>query len=152
MATTQEYSDRMLAFEKTSSGLRLDWESYVNYSEVPWTDFVDQQHARRAEFRVTLSKDNYYNHDFSDEEMYLCYRLTDPDNSRTCYGYTPRSSQAAGILEGMLGLLQGQAEEDGVSLERAEVKVILKLRFPALTEGAGQAIISKVVCSGWVKP
>ena len=52
----------------------------------------------------------------------------------------------------MLGLLQGQAEEDGVSLERAEVKVILKLRFPALTEGAGQAIISKVVCSGWVKP
>ncbi|MCB1094651.1 MAG: hypothetical protein KDN22_03635 [Verrucomicrobiae bacterium] len=175
MATTRDYSDRMLAFEKTSSGLRFDWESYVNYSEVPWTDFVDQQHARKSEFRVTLSKDDYYNNGFSEEE-YLCYRLTDPDNQRTCYGYALRASQTAGILEGKLGLLRAQAEEDsgailgagvsgedlqmprtqseddGIPIDRAEVKVIVRLRFPSQSDGAGQAIISKVVCSGWVKP
>lgn len=152
MATDDQYSNKMLAFEKTRSGLRFDWESYVNYSDVPWTDFVDQQHARQSEFRVTLSKDNYYNYRFSDEEEYLCYRLTDPMNKRTCYGYTPRKSQAAGVLEGMLGILNVQAEEEGIPLERASVKVILKLRFPERTPDAGQAMINKVVCGGWVKP
>ena len=101
MATTDSYDNRMLAFEKTGTGLKFDWESYVNYSEVPWTDFVDQQHPRRGEFRVTLAKDNYYNYAFADETKFRCYRLTDPDHLRTCYGYTPRgvaSSRHAGGL------------------------------------------------------
>ncbi|MGK0187421.1 MAG: DNA-directed RNA polymerase subunit M/transcription elongation factor TFIIS [Verrucomicrobiales bacterium] len=152
MATTDDYHAKMLAFEKTRYGLRFDWESYVSYSEVPWTDFVDQQHARRSEFRVTLVKDNYYNNRFSDEAEFLCYRLTDPMNMRTCYGYTPRASQVAGVLEGPLGLLNVQAEEEGVAIEGTSVKLILNLRFPARSQDLGQAMISKVVCSGWVRP
>ena len=56
------------------------------------------------------------------------------------------------MLEGLLGILQSQADESGVHIERASVKVILKLRFPSRTPDAGQAVIDEVVCDGWVKP
>lgn len=151
IATTDDYGNRMLAFQKTREGLKLDWESYVNYSEVPWVEFVGQQQPNQAEFRVTLSKDDYYNHAFTEGDFH-CYRLTDPENRRTCFGYAPRPSQVAGILEGMLGILHSQAEEDNVEIGRSSVKVIVKMRFPQRTPDAGQAVIDQVVCGGWVMP
>ena len=52
---------RMAAFEATSFGPKLDWESYVGYSEIPWEKFVSDRPDVLHRFRVNALRGDYFN-------------------------------------------------------------------------------------------
>lgn len=90
-----DFSDltrRGTIFQKQGDRWLLDWESFVGYSEMEWSDFLAEDVGKSVEFRLLASFDDYYNFSYSDDGKYICYKLVDVDSSATCWGYCERES------------------------------------------------------------
>ncbi|MEX1048642.1 MAG: hypothetical protein WED15_03875 [Akkermansiaceae bacterium] len=137
MVRTGEYEDRLLAFVETPEGLKIDWESWVGWSELPWQEFTSSKPATGHLFRVVLSPVEYYNFSFGDESKWQSYRLEAPDRHYALYGYAPRGS-----------VLSQQVRPPGDS---KRVALTLLLKFPAGAESNTQVEIESLLAEGWVE-
>lgn len=91
-----DFSDltrRGTIFQKQGDRWLLDWESFVGYSEMEWSDFLKDDAGKSVEFRLLASLDDYYNFSYNDDGKYACYKLVDIDSSATCWGYCERESE-----------------------------------------------------------
>lgn len=132
----KEYRTKDMCFFQTPDGLKIDWESWVAWSDVPWARFLAEKPEKPETFRVVLSPVDYYNADFRDEEKWRSYRLSPPDNDKPVYGYVPRDSE----LDGRLRL--------PTDVESANLT--LRLRFPADSRSGNQVLIDGQVSDSWV--
>jgi hypothetical protein len=53
--------DVALEVPADGSSPKLDWEHFISWSEVPWSEFLRTTSERPADFRVTLTPIDYYN-------------------------------------------------------------------------------------------
>lgn len=134
--TTGDFETKQLAYIDGPGGLKIDWESWVGWSEMSWAEFTELKPTEPKLFRVILRQVDYYNFDFKDERTWRSYRLISPDGEDLLYGYVERDS-----------LLDQQIRPPEQS---RPVSMILMLRYPENAEASQQVIIERYVADGWV--
>ena len=133
---TPDYEKRQLAFIDGEDGLKIDWESWVGWSDMPWAKLMETKPKRPILVRVMAKWVDYYNFGFSDENVWRSYRLVSPDGETTLYGYVDRNS----LLDQRL-----RPGEPGTT-----VAVTLKVHFRKDEQSPNQVVIDELVSDGWV--
>lgn len=133
-----DYSLRQIALERTKAGYRVDWESWVSWTEMDWDELFDKRPVEPVTVMVRCSLDTYYNRYFRDDSKWLAVKMTNPGSDRTLYGYVDRGDPTLMRLIGDLGANPTAA--------------ILKIRYPKDAVAGNQAIITKHILNGWVAP
>jgi hypothetical protein len=135
---TTDFEVVQLAFFDGKDGLKIDWESWVGWSEMPWDKLIESKPQRPILIRAKLRTVDYYNYGFTDDSKWRAYQLSSPDGAHTLYGYIERNS-----------LLDARLRPPEKS---ASVAVTLKIRFPEGEENRDQVVIHDMVSDGWVLP
>jgi len=131
---------RTATIEHTSSGPRVDWESFVGAGEMSWSDFLDLKLAAPTLFRVLVSPAGHFENKFGDPDALQCYSLRNisEPGAKVVYGYVEKGSALAKALDYQL-----QLSED------ATVAMILRLKFPPDAPVDFQVWIHQFVQAGW---
>ncbi len=133
---------------------KVDWESFVNWSELPWKDFLKTPPEQSVDFRVTVThepNDQYYNYSFKGRELDLmCFKIEDPERYGSCWAYCDKDSETASQLLFHLksARRQKQVNQDG----KFAISCILRLRFPPEGRKTNQVMIEKFIHDNWVQP
>jgi hypothetical protein len=72
---TRSFMRRFLNVCETADGLRVDWESWVGHSSMPWEEMMEKKPTDPVLVRVLLSYVDYYNMDFSDDQKWSSCRM-----------------------------------------------------------------------------
>lgn len=134
---TGDFELREIVVIGTEGSLKVDWESWVGWSEMPWEQFQSERPVEGKWFRVELSRVQYYNFDFKDDTEWVSYRLISPDGMASLYGYVPRISPLDEKIR--------PVDQNGKD------KLLLKLRFPPAASSNNQVIIEAVSGQSWVE-
>ncbi len=134
-----------------TNDLRIDWESMVHWSEVPWDDFMAQEMTEAHDFRVVMQPDDYPIEPYEDKKRWVCFKLYNPANAGKdygfCFGYVEVNSPTA--ISMILPLRR--ANEDG----HVTFNAVLSLRFTPESRGrknqVPQVMIEKFT-DGWILP
>jgi hypothetical protein len=132
---TRDFEEKPLTFITTPEGLRIDWESWVGWSDMPWEEFLAEKPTVATRFRVNLGPVDYYNFAFSDDRKWRSYRLESPDGEHAIYGYAERDTP----LDGRLRLPP----------DIKQARYVLSLRFPENATANNQVIIHGMSAEGW---
>jgi len=127
----------ILSIHATPAGPKVDWESWVAWSEISWKELKASRTTEPKLFRVKVSSVNYYNFYFKDETAWQSYALLSADGNETLYGYVLRNSPLDLLLKARIG-------ESGARLT-------LLIRYPADGESPSQVIIDSMVHKGWTE-
>ncbi len=144
-----------ITLELTSgSAPKVDWESFVNWSELPWKDFLKSPPEQSINYRVTATisdKDQYYNYFSKGRELdLLCFKLEDPEKYGSCWAYCDKDSEVASTL---LIQLKSARRQGLVNAEgKTAITCILRLRFPPEGMKSNQVLIEKFINDSWVEP
>ena len=133
---TSDFEQKQIAFIDGEDGLKIDWESWVGWSEMPWDEMIETRPSKPILIRAMLKWIDYYNFAFSDESKWRSYRLVSPDGEHMLYGYVDRNSPL------------DQKMRPGEPT--ATVAVTLKIHFPEGEAAGKQVVISEYVSDGWV--
>jgi hypothetical protein len=137
LVTTGDFQTREMAFEETPDGIKVDWESWVGWSDMPWQDFRTMRPDSPKVFRVILEPVAYYNFGFGDEEKWQSYRLISPDGEQSIYGYVAKGSE-----------LEVKVRPD---LDVKQALMTLQLKFPPAATTDNQVEITGFLANGWVQ-
>jgi hypothetical protein len=132
---TGDFTSRSIALRFEKNGLKIDWESWVGWSEMKWSDLRRQKPTESKLFRVKLEPEDYYNFDFGSDKKWTSFRLGSPDGNDAIYGYVPRNSDLETRLH--------SSDEKGQ-------RMILHLHFPPNATSDNQVIIDDVIGQGWI--
>jgi hypothetical protein len=133
---TGNFKLREIQLVKQDGRLRVDWDSWVAWSEMTWDEFRTKKPTEPVLFRVQLSAVEYFNFAFNDDNEWSSYRLDSPDGMETMYGYVKRTSDLDKRLH----------PADPAD----ETKWVLKLKFPPDATRDNQVLIDSVVAEGWL--
>ena len=134
---TRDHEEKALALIETPQGLKIDWESWVGWSDISWEKFLATKPVTGHVFRVTVSAVEYYNFGFADESKWRSYRLISPDGENSLYGYVERGS-----------VLEHRVRPDG---DAKSLAMMLSLKFPEGATTNSQVVIETLVADGWVE-
>ena len=132
-------TDRMIGLEFTAEGYKIDWPSFVVYSEMDWNEFMVKKPKLDKRFRVEARPSDYYNYGFTEEE-YASYELSNPIGfQRSLYGFVRRGSTT---------------HTEMVDLSRKiptgrPMPLVLDIGFPADARADNLVIIKRMVSNGW---
>ncbi len=133
---------------------KVDWESFVNWSELPWKDFLKTPPEQSVDFRVTVTHepgDQYYNYSFKGRELDLmCFKIEDPERYGSCWAYCDKDSEAATQL--LFNLKRSRQQGIVNSEGKIAISCILRLRFPPEGMKTNQVMIEKFLHDNWVQP
>jgi len=135
---TTDFEEVQLAFFDGKDGLKIDWESWVGWSEMPWDQIIESKPQNPILIRAKLTTIDYYNFGFADDSKWRAYRLSSPDGAHTLFGYIERNS----LLDERL-----RPPEKSVS-----AAVTLKILFPEGKDQRNQVVIHDMIADGWVLP
>lgn len=136
---TRNFETRQLTLVATPEGLKIDWESWVGWSDMTWAALLAALPTEATRFRVIVKRVDYYNFGFSDDKQWQSYRLESLDGEHMIFGYVQRNSSVEDKLRS-----NPQAERS---------PMILKISFPAgVAASNNQVVIDDVVANGWVEP
>lgn len=134
---TGDFEARQIVLVESGDEFKVDWESWVGWSEMTWKEFKERRPAGGAWFRVELSDVEYYNFDFTDEDAWISYRLDSPDGMESLYGYVPRNDDLARKIPPF---------EKGAS-----IKLLVRLKYPEAAKSENQVLIDAVSGHEWVE-
>lgn len=130
---------RLMTLMKIDERFRIDWESWVGWSEMNVTTLREKKPLTPVEVRVTLEKESYYNYDFPSalESRWQSYKLTFADDGQILHAYVERASP----------IHQQIAPPSDVPLR----PLILRIRYQNEESHPSQVLIDSVVSEGWVR-
>lgn len=138
---TKTFVRQLLNVCETADGLKVDWESWVGQSSMPWAEMMEKKPTDPVLVRVMLSYVEYYNMDFSDDKKWGSCRLLSPDGEHVLYGYVLLGSDEQDKL---FRLLAGDPS--------AENRVSLIIRYPEGARASNQVIVDRIVAESWLIP
>jgi hypothetical protein len=144
-----------LEIPKDGSALKLDWESFVAWSEVPWSEFLKTTSEKSGDFRVTITPIDYYNGFYSDRTKYHAFLVKDAGNFGTCYAYCDVNSALGIRLHECVREARKSGQvitPTGAEVEQGLARVILRLHFLPEGKKFNQAAIDALVWSDWLVP
>jgi hypothetical protein len=133
---TKTLEEKTMSFANTDDGLKIDWESWVGWSAMPWEDFLAGKPSAPTLFRVILRPVDYYNFGFSDDDKWRSYRLDSPRDGHSLYGYVERGTIADSMIQ--------------LPPEAKAMRLTLLLSFPDGIESRNQVRIDRVAAEGWL--
>lgn len=136
LVRTDDMLEKRLAFFPAAEGLKIDWESWAGWSDMPWQEFLATKPEQAFMFRVVLSPVEYYNFGFTDDRKWQSYRLVSPDGEHAIYGYVEKGTP----LELSLRL----------SPDIKQTDLTLLLKFPPNAVSRNQVLITQMLAEGWV--
>lgn len=136
LVRTDDMLEKKLAFVPTAEGLKIDWESWAAWSDMPWQEFLATKPEQATIFRVVLSPVEYYNFAFTDDRKWQSYRLVSPDGEHALYGYVERGSPLDLSMR--------------LSPDAKQSELTLLLKFPPNANSHNQVLISQMLAEGWV--
>ena len=120
-----------------SSSYKVDWETAVQWQEMPLRKFKEEMLKTPVTFRLKMREGDYYLHGFSDREEWRCTELYYPgDEDFHLYGYIRLKEPAADRL---LPLIEGGGR----------ASVIVKLRYPDDAVSRDQVVVEDLVLDSW---
>lgn len=137
MVTTRDFETKPLVFTDSPGEMKIDWEAWVGWSDMPWHEFRASKPSKGQVFRVHLSAVDYYNFDFKDDSKWQSYRLESPDQKHAIYGYVERGST-------LDQRIRPNADTKSMAL-------MLSLKFPEAVSSDDQVEIERFVNEGWVE-
>lgn len=79
---------------------KVDWETFVCYQPMGWEEYAETRpQGSSMVFRVYTEKDDFFSHEFADEETWNCYRLTTRESQEPLYGYAKKGSEIAAEID-----------------------------------------------------
>jgi hypothetical protein len=135
--TTRDLEEKSLALVETPQGLKIDWESWVGWSDISWETFLATKPVVPHVFRVTVAAVEYYNFEFADDSKWRSYQLLSPGGEHSIYGYAEKGSVVAQRIH-----INGEAKSPAL---------MLSLKFPPDAVSNSQVEIERVVADGWVE-
>jgi hypothetical protein len=133
---TCDYQEKSISYVETPQGVKIDWEGWVGWSEMPWQEFLASKPTTGKVFRVTLRAVDYYNFNFADDKKWQAYRLESPDRAHALYGYAEQGS-----------VIQTKLRPPPDS---KPMPFMLALKFPANAASGNQVLIEQCLADGWV--
>ncbi len=134
---TRDFEMKQIAYLRTADGMKIDWESYVGWSEMPWGEFIDKKITKPALFRASLKLVEYYNFSFKDDRKWQSYQLRSPDGEQVVYAYVKRDSAIDKKIR----------PADALSTQL----VTVRLKFQPDEVSKNQVLIEEVTADGWVE-
>jgi hypothetical protein len=134
---TRDFEAQQIAYLRTAEGLKIDWESYVGWSEMTWEEFLAKKPTNSVLFRVSMKAVEYYNFSFSDDRRWSSYQFRSPNAEFVMYGYAKRDSE-----------VDRKLKPNDV---KATTLVTVRLKFQPGETSANQVLIDEVVADGWVE-
>lgn len=133
-------SSNMIVEILESGEPRIDWETLVCYQPMEWDTYVATRPAGKSlDFRVYVEPDNFFSHEFADQEKWNSFRLTTLNGDETLFGYVPAGSKIAEEIVELLRRNQG-----------ARTSMVLRLNIPeGLTSRRG-VVIEKLMSPRWM--
>lgn len=135
---TSDFETRQMAFFYSRDELKVDWESWVGWSEMSWDQLIEKRPSQPVVVRAILTWVDYYNFEYSDESEWRSFRLTPPEGEPLIYGYVPRNSTLDKRLR--------------PSERNTGVAVTLRVRFLEQEKARNQVRIADQLADGWVLP
>ena len=136
---TRNFASRQLVLVATPAGLKIDWESWVGWSDLSWSTLLATLPTQATLFRVIVKRVDYYNFGFSDDKQWQSFRLESQDGEHMIFGYVQRGSAVEAKLR--------------ISPDATSTPMILKIRFPAgVAASNNQVVVDEVLANGWVEP
>lgn len=130
------FQQRPIALLLEDSRWKIDWESWVGWSEKDLPTLKQEKPTAPVLVRVRLRETHYYNFEFKDESEWSSYQLSDPDLLETIYAYAPS-----------LGELDLRLKPGPYGME---LKVALRVRFLEGATSDNQLIIEEIVSDSWL--
>ena len=119
-----------------------DWQSYVGYSNLPWTDLLVERPSEPVIVRARVTPGEYFENDFDNSKIYACFTLKDDLRQVTIYGYAPLRST---ITTDALAFTEEEIEKG------TEKLVMLSISYPPKTRKTNQVNIEELVNDSWFK-
>ena len=117
-----------------------DWQSYVGYNGLPWTDLLVERPTEPVIVRARVTPGDYFENDFDNVKIYACFRLQDDRRQVTIYGYAPLRST---ITTNALTFTDEEIEKG------TEKLVMLAISYPPKTRKTNQVNIEEFVNDSW---
>jgi hypothetical protein len=141
--TMPDFSVRPLAIERISEDQFLvDWESWVGYCGVPWTEFDTHRPTEPFVLRARVFQRNYFNFGFRDD-TWASWQLEDRAGDHRIYGYVGREDPK---------MIELVAQTEDRPNPATPVYLLLKVRFPENAPSADQVEITEMIGRGWILP
>ena len=115
----------------------IDWESFVGYSEMSLSEFINNKPKGPTMFRLHARPDDYFNFQFNEKE-HRCLYLRNPTDTESVYGYIKKGEPVDDKLS--------RIAESGKSINF----IIVNLQYPDKPGGKNQVIINDIIASGWL--
>lgn len=132
-----DFRSRSMAVEETAKGFKVDWESFVAYSEMPWDKLRESKPRTPVLLRAIVRRTAYYNFDFPSEDTHRCFQIYDEARDNVIYGYIQRGSEVDKKMEEIM-------------LNAMDVHAILRVAYPEISTANNQVNITEVVAKGWI--
>ena len=134
-----DFSYREIALEQVGDEYKIDWESWVIWSEIPWNQIFEKKPTEPTTIRVEANLDSYYNRYFNDESKWVSVKLLHPYEDRILYGYIEKTDPMFVRLVSDLRDPRKRA-------------VMLKVKYLEESPANDQVQIVEYFQSGWVLP
>lgn len=137
--TMNDGGKRHLLLEQQDDGSeRVDWETEVCYQPMDWDRYATERPAGSMDFRVRITPDNLFSHEFSDSDRWACFRLKTLKGEQVLFGYVERNSDEGIKLIKLL--------EQGRDHETA---VLLRISVPVGLKSPSGVVIEKLMSPRW---
>ena len=135
-----DVSRRGVVFELTDNGPKLDWRSFVGYSDMSVDEFLAVQPLEPMLMRVVLSEDDYYNFKYSNPKEWVCVKVENASRDRSFWAYCRRNSATH------LALVAGEKE---LANKRIGIfEAVVQVRFEEEGRDRKQALLEEFVAAG----
>lgn len=132
-----DYGSRPIALEQTPAGFRIDWESFVGYSELAWGELRRTRPRHPVVLRAVVKPSDYYNLDFPSATTHRCYQISDINSDHVLYGYVPLGSDS-------------ELQVKKILLNAPQINAVLRVRYPEKSTNDRQLEITEVLEKGWI--
>jgi hypothetical protein len=136
---TKQFRPRNLYLVLGESGLKVDWEAWVGWSETPWQEFLEKRPTEAQLFRVELSETIYALGAFRDESKWIAFRLDSPDGDEFMYGYVVKDSELGRRMAAQFLRTGGGGKP----------RITVAVKFPTPPGERAQVLIDRLVSETW---
>jgi hypothetical protein len=133
----------------------LDWESYVGYGDVSWTQLKDERSALPRTMRVFAKASDYYNYEFSDKNVWQAVKLRSSNGAHSVIGYVRKEDAIGLAISNLIGVflphrLAEEPHMPPLAIPGTEVAITVKLSYPASAESDQCVEIKDLVTNRWL--
>ena len=119
---------------------KVDWETFVCYQPMDWDVFAkERRKGESLDFRVYLEATNLFSHEFSNSNVWNCYKLTALGSEEVLFGYAKIGSEVATALTDLL--------EKNSNVKTA---AILRMNIPEGIQSRQGVFLEKVMAPRWI--